>query len=200
MCILARNSAHRITHVSPSIRAGGGALADVDVPVSGLRVSPRVLRGADAAADAAPTAAPSPAAAAPPPPRWRRKRRWPRRRQRRRDVRVFEVGGERWFGGGADLTPYYLYDEDAQTFHRFWHAVCERHACADHAEYKKWCDDYFYIPSRKEHRGVGGIFFDDLSSQGAQEFTQEVAEQWLASYLSIVEKRRQLAFTEAPLP
>ena len=118
----------------------------------------------------------------------------------RADVRVFEVGGERWFGGGADLTPYYLYDEDAQAFHRFWHAVCERHACADHAEYKKWCDDYFYIPSRKEHRGVGGIFFDDLSSQGAQEFTQEVAEQWLASYLSIVEKRRQLAFTEVPLP
>ena len=93
----------------------------------------------------------------------------------RADVRRFTVDGVSWFGGGADLTPYYLFDEDAEAFHASWRRVCNAHdptrdgadeddvSGALHERCKRWCDDYFYIPARKEHRGVGGIFFDDMS-------------------------------------
>jgi coproporphyrinogen III oxidase len=77
-----------------------------------------------------------------------------------------QVGGSTWYGGGADLTPAYLYEEDARDFHKFWRCVCERHSPDLYPEYKAWCDHYFYIPARKEHRGVGGIFFDDLEDSG----------------------------------
>src|SRR5262245_8828249 len=66
-----------------------------------------------------------------------------------------------WFGGGSDLTPYYPQRNDVVHFHRTWRTVCERHSSvADHARFKKWCDEYFYLPHRNECRGVGGIFFD----------------------------------------
>ena len=115
----------------------------------------------------------------------------------RADVRLFQVGSTNWFGGGADLTPYYLFDEDARAFHSAWRNICDAHECADHAHFKAWCDRYFYLPSRQEHRGIGGISFDDLSSPGAFDFVHEVARQWLPSYLPIVEKRRLLRFSEA---
>ena len=85
----------------------------------------------------------------------------------RADVRRFRVGGKAWYGGGADLTPYYLFDEDAEEFHDKYRAVCDSHdknaeASEVYAACKDWCDEYFYIPARREHRGVGGVFFDDL--------------------------------------
>ena len=81
----------------------------------------------------------------------------------RADVRHFEIeGGDGWYGGGADLTPYYLFDEDATAFHDFYKKVCDAHDSKAYGRFKKWCDDYFFIPARKEHRGVGGVFFDDL--------------------------------------
>jgi hypothetical protein len=71
-------------------------------------------------------------------------------------------GGDGWYGGGADLTPYYLFEEDARQFHQFWKERCDPYGTHLYPAYKKWCDDYFYIPARREHRGLGGIFFDDL--------------------------------------
>ncbi|GAQ86634.1 coproporphyrinogen III oxidase [Klebsormidium nitens] len=88
----------------------------------------------------------------------------------RSDIRYFEIEGQPgWFGGGADLTPSYLFEEDARDFHAFYKALCERHGPGLYPQYKALCDKYFYIPARKEHRGLGGIFFDDLSSLGGIE-------------------------------
>ena len=76
-----------------------------------------------------------------------------------------------WFGGGADLTPYYLFDEDAKDFHQMYKNICDTNGIegtndneGTYSKCKKWCDDYFYLPARGEHRGIGGTFFDDLSS------------------------------------
>ena len=69
-----------------------------------------------------------------------------------------------WFGGGSDLTPSYLYQEDASHFHKTLQSACEAHGPHLYPTFKKWCDEYFYIPHRKETRGIGGIFFDDLNS------------------------------------
>jgi len=119
----------------------------------------------------------------------------------RADVRFFELPerAESWFGGGADLTPFFLMEEDVIQFHRFWRTLCVEH-CGRvdgepfYARLKKSCDDYFYIPARQEHRGVGGIFFDQLRQIGgnfssAQSFTQRVAEGWMEAYLPIVDRR-----------
>lgn len=76
-----------------------------------------------------------------------------------------------WFGGGADLTPSYLYEEDAAHFHGALKAACTAHGGpAFHAALKRWCDEYFYIPHRGESRGIGGIFFDDLSDTEHKRF------------------------------
>jgi len=120
----------------------------------------------------------------------------------RADVRHFELeGGDGWYGGGADLTPYYVYDEDAVDFHSYYKDVCDAHDDTAYARYKKWCDDYFFIPARKEHRGVGGLFFDDLITleNGADPlpFVKQVGEGFMPSYLHIAEKRSKEAFTEA---
>lgn len=82
----------------------------------------------------------------------------------RADIRYFQVeGGVGWFGGGADLTPCYLFEEDASQFHKFWKEICDKYDSNLYLKSKQICDKYFYIPSRKEHRGIGGIFFDDIS-------------------------------------
>lgn len=82
-------------------------------------------------------------------------------------------GGDGWYGGGADLTPSYLFEEDATQFHEFWKARCDAYGAHLYPAYKQWCDDYFYIPARKEHRGLGGIFFDDLmTSEGEFRYAQ----------------------------
>mmetsp|Transcript_12362 Transcript_12362/g.37705 ORF Transcript_12362/g.37705 Transcript_12362/m.37705 type:complete len:364 (+) Transcript_12362:194-1285(+) len=121
----------------------------------------------------------------------------------RGDVRVFQTtardeNGQKksiaWAGGGADLTPSYLYEKDAVEFHRYWKQVCDRHSVADYANFKAWCDRYFYIPMRKEHRGIGGIFFDDLDfSEPAQVegFLSDVATGWMQSFRPIAERRRK---------
>ena len=80
-----------------------------------------------------------------------------------------EVEGSWWFGGGADLTPSYLFEEDAIHFHRVHKEACDRHEVADYNRFKEWCDTYFHIPHRNEGRGVGGIFFDDIRAASKQE-------------------------------
>lgn len=135
----------------------------------------------------------------------------------RSDVRIFMVnpsadGGDRnaragtlaWFGGGADLTPYYLFDEDITFFHQKMKHLCEAHSSVDrdshkidYDEMKKACDDYFYLPARSEHRGVGGIFFDDMpASDDSLSFVYDVVDSWMPSWFPIIDKRQSLAYTE----
>ncbi len=107
-------------------------------------------------------------------------------------------GGAAWFGGGSDLTPYYPERADIIHFHRAWRDVCARHAVADYARFKRWCDEYFYLPHRGETRGVGGIFFDYLTERLAEvlAFVRDAGEQFLPAYLPIVERRMNSPYGE----
>jgi coproporphyrinogen III oxidase len=80
------------------------------------------------------------------------------------NFRCLMKGDAVWFGGGADLTPYYFYREDAVHFHRTLADACDRHPVADYNRFKSWCDEYFFLPHRGETRGVGGVFFDYLGA------------------------------------
>lgn len=114
------------------------------------------------------------------------------------NFRYIERGKEWWFGGGADLTPYRLYADDARHFHRVWQTVCDRHDAEYYPRFKKWCDEYFYLPHRQEARGVGGIFFDNLSGDRDKiyAFWKDVGEAFLESYVPIVERRRDETYSE----
>lgn len=104
-----------------------------------------------------------------------------------------------WFGGGADLTPYYLYEEDAKLFHQSHKDALDKYDTALYPEWKKWCDKYFWIPHRNENRGIGGIFFDDFDSKEPNEILKIVEssfDAWIHSYTTIVKRRKDLPFTE----
>jgi coproporphyrinogen III oxidase len=116
------------------------------------------------------------------------------------NFRHLSRGDAGWFGGGADLTPYYPVLEDVVHFHQTWQTVCTRHpAVADFAKMKRDCDSYFYLPHRNEHRGVGGIFFDYLTANpdATFAFVQDAANAFLDSYRPIVERRRHTSVTPA---
>lgn len=119
----------------------------------------------------------------------------------RADVRLFQVAGCNWFGGGCDLTPSYLFEEDAVEFHSYWKNVCDNYNPDIYAEHKAWCDRYFYIPARKEHRGIGGLFFDDLDAAeldyDVQGYVKDVALGILPSWEAIAQRRRAMPYTEA---
>ena len=116
--------------------------------------------------------------------------------------RYLEIGGRAWFGGGSDLTPYYIYREDAEHFHRVLHSVCGRHSGELYPKFKKWCDEYFYLPHRKETRGIGGIFFDHLGQDGTFPLesgfalVKDLGFAFTEQYLPIVRRRRAEAFSE----
>jgi len=140
------------------------------------------------------------------------------------NYRYFEAGPVWWFGGGADLTPYYPFAEDAQHFHHTLKASCDRHNPEYYPAYKKWCDEYFYLKHRQEARGIGGIFFDYQNNQGqlyagsnseglAHQHSQKVGKinhNWedifalvqscgnafLPSYIPIVERRKNMEYGE----
>ncbi|XP_060870776.1 oxygen-dependent coproporphyrinogen-III oxidase [Metopolophium dirhodum] len=97
---------------------------------------------------------------------------------------------EWWFGGGTDLTPYYLNEEDAVHFHRSLKNACDQHDKAYYPKFKRWCDDYFNIPHRGERRGVGGIFFDDLDTPSTFSFVKSCAQAVIPSYLPLVQKHK----------
>jgi coproporphyrinogen III oxidase len=117
------------------------------------------------------------------------------------NVRYFEMSsGAWWFGGGIDLTPHYVVPADAQFFHKALRQTCDKHSELFYPEFKKWADDYFYIPHRKETRGVGGIFFDRLDSkrgdkQALFHFVQEVGESFAPVYTRLVSKNKDLSFS-----
>ncbi|KAI1115451.1 Coproporphyrinogen III oxidase [Nemania sp. NC0429] len=106
-----------------------------------------------------------------------------------------------WFGGGSDLTPSYLFDEDAVHFHRTLKEACDKHDKDYYPRFKKWCDEYFSNKHRGEARGIGGIFFDDLDetvadSENTFAFIQDCLKSFLPGYLPIIEKRKDMPFTE----
>lgn len=104
-----------------------------------------------------------------------------------------------WFGGGADLTPSYLYEEDAKLFHENHKKALEPFGIELYPRFKKWCDEYFYLPHRGETRGIGGIFFDDfdeLSQQCCLEMCESCFDAFLPSYVPVVARRKDMPFTE----
>jgi coproporphyrinogen III oxidase len=115
------------------------------------------------------------------------------------NFRFIQHGEKAWFGGGADLTPHYLFEEDAEHFHRTFQAVCEKHEPGSYPRFKEACDSYFWLHHRGEARGVGGIFFEDTGRDPETEFAfvQECARAFLPAYLPIVARRKGLAFTDA---
>jgi coproporphyrinogen III oxidase len=125
------------------------------------------------------------------------------------NFRAIQRGSALWFGGGADLTPYYPFQEDVVHFHRVWRDVCRRYQdVVDYRRLKTWCDEYFFIKHRNEHRGVGGIFFDylkpTLTPQSTEfvksgddrvfDFVKAAAESFLDAYTPIANRRIDLSF------
>lgn len=109
---------------------------------------------------------------------------------------------KRWFGGGADLNPPIPYEADTADFHAAMQAACDAHDPEHYPRFKQWADDYFYIPHRKVHRGVGGIFYDHLDSEGDAwganfAFTQDVGRAFLDIFPQIVRRRMAAPFTDA---
>lgn len=105
-----------------------------------------------------------------------------------------------WFGGGYDLTPYYGNDEDCRHWHNTAKAACDGHDSSLYPRFKKACDDYFYLPHRKEPRGIGGLFFDDfneLSFADSFALVRDVGDSYLDAYLPILEARKGEVFNEA---
>lgn len=104
-----------------------------------------------------------------------------------------------WFGGGADLTPYYLFEEDSVQFHRDLKDASDATVPEYYPKFRKWCDKYFYNAHRKEERGIGGIFFDDLSDRDPNqifEYVEQSFNAFLKSYPDILNRRKDLPFTE----
>ena len=107
---------------------------------------------------------------------------------------------DQWFGGGLDLTPYYLFEEDIRHFHQTCKAACDRHDPQFYSDYKKRCDQYFWNTHRNEARGVGGLFFDYLKADQRPmdqwyAFVTDVADNFLLAYRPIVEKRKNHPYT-----
>lgn len=111
------------------------------------------------------------------------------------NFRFFTAGDDNpdwWFGGGFDLTPCYPFRDDVVHWHKVAKAACDPFGDDVYANYKKWCDEYFFLKHRDETRGVGGLFFDDVNEQGFDEsfaFLQSVGDCFLEAYKPIVKKR-----------
>lgn len=105
-----------------------------------------------------------------------------------------------WFGGGMDLTPYYLNEDDARHFHQVCHDALAPHGEDYYPRYKRWCDEYFYLKHRNETRGIGGIFYDDLNEPGFEAsfaLTRSVGNAFTDAYVPIVRARMDHAYTPA---
>jgi len=124
------------------------------------------------------------------------------------NIRYFEmpsIGGNepvRWFGGGIDVTPHYIIDEDAKFFHGHLKSVCDRFNKDFYSRFKQWADDYFFIKHRNETRGIGGIFYDrltatnELSWDDLFEFSKAIGRSFIPIYSELVNKNRNKPFTD----
>jgi len=113
------------------------------------------------------------------------------------NFRCLTRGSALWFGGGADLTPYYLFRDDAVHFHATLAAACDRHKpIGDYDHFKAWCDRYFFLPHRGETRGVGGVFFDHIGARGEHpaqqvfDFVSDISRSFLPAYVPIAQRRQ----------
>jgi coproporphyrinogen III oxidase len=117
----------------------------------------------------------------------------------------YVVTSKPWFGGGADLTPVLdrrrtQDDADSKSFHAAFKTACDAHAVADYEKYKSWCDEYFYLPHRKELRGIGGIFFDYLNTGNFAAdlaFVKDVGTSFLQVFPEIVRRNMNAPWTES---
>lgn len=119
------------------------------------------------------------------------------------NVRYFEMSnGIWWFGGGIDLTPHYVVEEEARFFHQQMKNVCDQHDEAYYPQFKTWADDYFFIKHREETRGIGGIFFDRLNETDSQtkesrfDFVKAVGQTFAPTYLHLFNENFKKAFSE----
>ncbi len=126
------------------------------------------------------------------------------------NIRYFEMPSSfgkdtepvRWFGGGIDLTPHYIFDQDAKFFHNYLKAVCDKYHADFYQRFKQWADDYFFIKHRDETRGIGGIFYDrlkatsDLSWNDIFEFSKAVGRSFAPIYTEIVNRNRDKAYSD----
>lgn len=115
------------------------------------------------------------------------------------NIRYFEMNnGKSWFGGGMDLTPFYPHTVDFKFFHQKLYETVESILPGKYQEFKEYCDHYFYIPHRKEMRGIGGIFLDHLDGEKAEHFAlvQAVGDSFIPIYGPIIQKRKSEKFTE----
>lgn len=116
------------------------------------------------------------------------------------NVRYFQTGGAEptwWFGGGFDLTPCYGFTEDAIGWHRVAREACRGFDETFYARFKQWCDEYFRLPHRHEQRGIGGLFFDDLSEPSFArcfDFVKQVGDSFLKAYRPIVARRKHMPY------
>ena len=122
-----------------------------------------------------------------------------------RYIELYDASGslkDSWLGGGQDLTPYYLFEEDARHFHQVCKKSCDAHDHSFYEVYKQKCDDYFWNTHRNESRGIGGLFFDYLrptdtfTAKNWFDFVVEVGNNFLAAYIPIVEKRKGLPYDD----
>jgi len=116
------------------------------------------------------------------------------------NVRYFEMSnGTWWFGGGIDLTPHYVSENDAKFFHTQLKNACDKHDVNYYPEFKKWADDYFFISHRNETRGIGGIFFDRLNNKSKEqlfEFVKDVGLTFAPTYVKLMNINKSKSFTE----
>lgn len=119
------------------------------------------------------------------------------------NVRYFEMtNGTWWFGGGIDLTPHYVNNEDAGYFHRTLKSVCDQHHESYYPEFKNWADDYFFLKHRKETRGIGGIFFDYLKNDSGFtkdsrfEFIKALGDAFAPLYIYFMKKNQSLPYSD----
>lgn len=118
------------------------------------------------------------------------------------NIRYLEVADRAWFGGGADLTPYYFWEEDAVHFHSVMKQVCDGVNAEFYAKFKTWCDEYFYLKHREEARGIGGLFFDYLGKDDPENMesyyrlASALGQRFCDAYLPIVERRAAEPFSE----
>ncbi|MBS1504141.1 MAG: oxygen-dependent coproporphyrinogen oxidase, partial [Bacteroidetes bacterium] len=121
------------------------------------------------------------------------------------NIRYFEMPGSdvRWFGGGIDLTPHYIIEEDAKFFHQSLKSVCDQFSTDFYSKFKTWADDYFFIKHRNETRGIGGIFYDRLNAtekltwEDIFNFSKAVGRTFAPTYIELINRNRTKPFTEA---